>query len=89
MMPGRPTARKAQLPSGHRMTQEANAGSRKATGNRDVWPAPPLAVSYNRPDTGSARARKGADVGQVGLCGLDDISAETEGQVGRRDDTIN
>ncbi|GGT77582.1 hypothetical protein GCM10010207_87440 [Streptomyces atratus] len=31
---GKPTVRKAQLPSGHRMIQKAKAGSRKATGNR-------------------------------------------------------
>jgi len=31
---GRPTVRKAQFPSGRRMTQEANAGGRKAAGNR-------------------------------------------------------
>jgi hypothetical protein len=31
---GRPTVRKAQFPCGRRMTQEANAGSRKAAGNR-------------------------------------------------------
>src|SRR5690348_15271713 len=31
---GRPTARKAKIPDGNRMTQEANAGGRKATGNR-------------------------------------------------------
>jgi len=37
---GKPTVRKAQLPSGNRMTREANAGGRKATGNRDMdgWP---------------------------------------------------
>jgi hypothetical protein len=33
---GKPTARKAQLPSGERMTQKANAGIRKATGNRGI-----------------------------------------------------
>jgi hypothetical protein len=69
MMAGRPTVRKAQFPSGRRMTQEANADSRKATGNRQPHdPAPP-------PDgcriTGRIRvccpARKGADVGQVSL----------------------
>src|SRR6266516_832108 len=31
---GKPTARKAQLPGGQRMTREANAGGRKAAGNR-------------------------------------------------------
>lgn len=64
---GKPTARKAQLPSGNRMIQEAKAGSRKAAGNRGWWPAPPLAVPHNWPDTGPARTRKGADVDQVGL----------------------
>jgi hypothetical protein len=39
--PGKPTVRKAQLPSGNRMTREANAGGRKAAGNRDIkgWPS--------------------------------------------------
>jgi len=31
--------------------QEANAGGRKAAGKRDKVLAPPLAVSYNWPDT--------------------------------------
>ena len=34
LVAGRPTVRKVQFPSGRRMTQEANAGSRKAAGNR-------------------------------------------------------
>ena len=37
---GQPTARKAQSPSGGRMTREANAGGRKATGNRDAHGRP-------------------------------------------------
>lgn len=44
---GQPTARKAQLPSGNGMIQEAKAGSRKAAGDWDWWPAPPLAVPHN------------------------------------------
>src|SRR5438132_1754797 len=36
---GKPTARKAQSPSEGRMTWEANAGGRKATGNRGKRPA--------------------------------------------------
>src|SRR4051794_34352622 len=47
----RPTARKAELPSGNGMTQEANAGGRKATGNR--------------PDRANSPRRKPADVGLV------------------------
>lgn len=39
-------------PSGGRMTQHANSGGRKATGNRDRWSASPLAVPHNWPDTG-------------------------------------
>jgi hypothetical protein len=36
----------------------------------------------NRPDTGSCRARKGADASQVSLRGLDASAADrTEGQV--------
>ena len=34
-LPGQPTMRKAQFPGGLRMTREANAGGRKAAGNRD------------------------------------------------------
>lgn len=50
--PGRPTVRKAQLPSGNRMAQEANAGSRKATGTRGMMTTSPLVAPHNRPDTG-------------------------------------
>jgi hypothetical protein len=63
--PGKPTVREAQLPGGHRMVQQANAGGRKATGNRDAWLFPSAAVSHNWPDTGACLARKGADVDQV------------------------
>jgi hypothetical protein len=63
-----PTARKAQLPGGNRMTREANAGSRKAAGNRDAVAGPPPAVPDNWPDTGLVPwTRKGADAGQVSL----------------------
>ena len=44
---GKPTVRKAQLRSGKRMTREANAGDRKATGNPDIRPAPPPVVLDN------------------------------------------
>jgi hypothetical protein len=47
---GGPTVRKAELPSGEGMTREANAGRRKATGNRDSMARLPLVVSDNRPD---------------------------------------
>jgi hypothetical protein len=36
MVSGKPTVRKAQFPSGNKMVQEANAGSRKAAGNREM-----------------------------------------------------
>lgn len=49
----RPTARKVQLPSGNRNSQEANAASRKARGN------------HNLADRAICPARKGADVGVV------------------------
>jgi hypothetical protein len=63
---GKPTVRKAQFPGGNRMTRQANAGGRKAAGNRGVMLALPLAALDNWPDTGpGARARKGADAGQV------------------------
>ena len=51
---GRPTVRRAQLPGGNRKAQEANAGGRKATGNRDV-----MIVPDNRPDTGDCPDPKG------------------------------
>jgi hypothetical protein len=57
---GKLTVRKARVRSGRGMTQEANAGSRKATGKRDVfgrllrWSS-----SYNRPDTGVRPDPKG------------------------------
>ena len=38
-MSGKPTARRAQFPGGNRMTEKRNAGSRKATGNRDMMAA--------------------------------------------------
>jgi len=44
------TVRKAEVPSGRRMTREANAGSRKATGNRDSMARLLLVVSANWPD---------------------------------------
>jgi hypothetical protein len=34
-MPGKPTVRKAEVFSGNGMAQEANAGGRKAAGNRE------------------------------------------------------
>ena len=37
---GKPTAMKAQLPGGNRLTRKANAGGRKAAGNRDVMAGP-------------------------------------------------
>jgi len=37
---GRPDVRKAQFPSGRRKTREANAGGRKAAGNRDMMVGP-------------------------------------------------
>lgn len=47
---GGPTVRKADIPSGQRMTREANAGGRKAAGNRGRWLALLLAAADNRPD---------------------------------------
>lgn len=66
---GKPTVRKAQLSGGNRMTREANAGGRKATGNRDELTVLLLSgVADNWPDTGpGARLRKQADAGQVSL----------------------
>lgn len=53
------TVRKAEVPSGEGMTREANAGSRKATGNRDGMTRLPLVVSNNRPDRDACPGPKG------------------------------
>jgi len=50
--PGRLTVRKAQALSGNRMAQEANAGRRKATGNRQTRLVLQSALPDNWPDTG-------------------------------------
>jgi hypothetical protein len=42
---GRLTVRKAQILSGNRMAQEANAGRRKATGNRENQAGPPTSAA--------------------------------------------
>jgi hypothetical protein len=65
---GRPTVREAEVLGGNRMVQEANAGGSKGDGKAAQVTAPPVVVSYNRPDTGlGGLPRKGADVGRVGL----------------------
>src|SRR5262249_21608940 len=70
-VPGKPTVRKAQVPGGNRMTRQADAGGRKAAGNRGTMAGPPLAVPDNWPEIGPGdRARKGADAGQVSPCRL-------------------
>ena len=46
------TVRKVELPSGRRMTREAKAGGRKATGTSDVMTRLLLVVGHNRPDRG-------------------------------------
>src|SRR5664280_173000 len=55
---GKPTVRNAEFPGGDGMTREANAGLRKATGNRDRWLAPPPVVSDNWPDRADARPER-------------------------------
>jgi len=65
---GKPTVRKAQVLSGNRMTREANAGGRKATGNRVRLQL----LRWNSRITGRIQdlgvlARKGAHAGQVSL----------------------
>ena len=49
---GGSTVRKADVPGGAGMTREANAGSRKATGNHDAMARLSLVVMDNRPDRG-------------------------------------
>jgi hypothetical protein len=51
-VPGRPTVREADIRSGNRMAQEANADSRKAAEKREMVAGSPPDLSYNRPDTG-------------------------------------
>jgi hypothetical protein len=66
---GGPTVRKVELPSGRRMIQEVNADGRN--GDRKpgivVLTPPPERFPLNWSDTGGCPARKGADLGQVGL----------------------
>jgi hypothetical protein len=50
---GKPTVRKAQSLGGNRMTRDANAGGRKAAGNRESGAGPFYQrFSDNWPDTG-------------------------------------
>jgi len=56
---GRPTVRKAEIPSGEGMTREANAGGRKVTGNQDNMARLPLVVPDNRPDRDTCPSPKG------------------------------
>ena len=63
----KPTAKKAQSPSKGRMTWEANAGGRKATGNRGKQPALRRSPRTTGRIRAVARTRKGADAGQVSL----------------------
>jgi hypothetical protein len=53
------TVRKADVPSGRRMTREASAGGRKTAGNHDVMTRLPLVVVDNRPDRGGCLGPKG------------------------------
>jgi len=63
---GKPTVRKAQLPSGNKMVQEANAGGRKAAGNRETTVGSSAGVfRITGRIRAAARTRKGADVDQV------------------------
>src|SRR4051812_48888551 len=64
---GKPTVRKAQSPSEDRMTWEANAGGRKATGRRGKRPALRRSPRRTGRIRAAARTRKGADAGQVSL----------------------
>lgn len=63
---GKSTARKAQLPSGNKMVQEANAGGRKEAGNRETTVGSSAGVfCITDRIRADARSRKGADVDQV------------------------
>src|SRR5664280_861008 len=89
LVSGKSTVRKAQSPGGCGMVREANAWRPK--GDRKpgtVWVGPSAGgPGDNWPDTGrSARTRRGADAGQVSLCGNTDNEVGTEGQVGHHGD---
>jgi hypothetical protein len=62
---GKPEATMAQFPGGNRMLKKRTPVRRKATGNRDRWPAlrRPSRITGRIPGLG-ARTRKGADVGR-------------------------
>jgi hypothetical protein len=65
---GRPTVRNAELRGGRRTTREANAGGRKATGNREPVTGSSASDSRITGRIGAgAPARKGADAGRVSL----------------------
>ena len=56
---GKPTARKAQLPSGQRMTKKRMPAAERRQETGTTWLAPPPAVPNNWPDTGSFPDPKG------------------------------
>jgi hypothetical protein len=56
---GKPEVTKAEVHGGNRMPKKLMPVRRKATGNRDSMTSPPLAVPYNRPDTGPRPGPKG------------------------------
>ena len=63
---GGPTVRGAEVPGGKGCLKKRMPAAERQQESGTAWPIPPLAVSYNWPDTGpGARARKGADVRQV------------------------
>ncbi|MGH3685659.1 MAG: reverse transcriptase N-terminal domain-containing protein [Pseudonocardiaceae bacterium] len=62
-MSGKPTVRKAQTSSGTGKAREANADSRKATGNRARQRGTSAARPHNRSDTGAMPDLKGCPRG--------------------------
>jgi len=56
---GKPTARKAQSPSGNRMTKKPTPVAERQQETEASWLAPPPIVSDNWPDTGSFPDPKG------------------------------
>jgi hypothetical protein len=86
---GKPTARKAQLPSRGRMTKKRTPAAERRRESEATMANPLWAVPYNRPDTRRpAWARKGADMVRW-ACGeamTDD--PVTDGQVGRHSTAV-
>src|SRR6266568_5721402 len=78
---GKPTVREAESPSGRRKAREANAGGRKAAGNREPDAGPSASGSRITGRIGQCPARKSADAGLVSLRRKDVMTPEPRGKL--------